>query len=377
MNVGASLVLMAAGGTVGHVFPAEAMAAELMARGVRVALVTDRRVGELKGGLGTVEIHRIRAGGLAGKSLVQRLRNVPELAVGFFQARGLLARLRPAVVVGFGGYASVPTMMAATLGGYRTAIHEQNAILGRANRLLASRVGRIATSFEHCRGIPAEARRNVVHTGMPVRAAVAAVGERPFPSIESGQPISILVIGGSQGARVLSDVVPAAIGRLDAATRGRFAIQQQCRPEDLDRVRRAYADIGVAADLASFFADVPERLARTHLLICRAGASTVAEATAAGRPSILIPYPHAIDDHQSANAKATADAGAAWLMPEPAFTLDALAARLKSLADRPSTLDVAAACARAAGRPDAARRLADAVCAMIPNGNRDSGKAAA
>lgn len=377
MNAGAPFVLMAAGGTGGHVFPAEAMAVELMARDVRVALVTDRRVGELKGGLGTVETHRIRAGGLAGKSLAQRLRNVPELAVGFFQARGLLGRLGPSVVVGFGGYASVPTMMAATLGGYRTAIHEQNAVLGRANRLLASRVSRIATSFEHCLGIPAEARGNIVHTGMPVRAAVAAVGERPFPSIESGQPISILVIGGSQGARVLSDVVPAAIGRLDAATRGRFSIQQQCRPEDLDRVRRAYADIGVAADLASFFADVPERLARTHLLICRSGASTVAEATAAGRPSILIPYPHAIDDHQSANAKATADAGAAWLMPEPAFTPDALADRLKSLAERPSTLDVAAACARAAGRPDAARRLADAVCAMIPNGGRASGKAAA
>ncbi|MFQ5764248.1 MAG: undecaprenyldiphospho-muramoylpentapeptide beta-N-acetylglucosaminyltransferase [Rhodospirillales bacterium] len=365
MSVPGSLVVLAAGGTGGHVFPAEALAAELAGRGCRLAAITDKRGGAWQGALGEVETHHIRAGGLAGKSFAARLQSLPDLAIGAWQARGLLKRLRPDAVVGFGGYASVPTMLAACLGGYVTAIHEQNAVLGRANRLLASRVDRIATSFEDAEGLPAEAQAKVSHTGMPIRAAVAAVGERPYPPLAEDGPISLLVLGGSQGAHVLSEVVPAALGLVDEGIRGRVRVAQQCRPEDLEPTRGAYAALGIDADLEPFFDDLPERLAGAHLLIGRAGASTVAETLVAGLPAILVPYPFAIDDHQSRNAQAVDDAGAGWLMPEATFTPSALAARLDSLLGLPAILERAAACAEAAGAPDAADRLANMVCRLL------------
>jgi UDP-N-acetylglucosamine--N-acetylmuramyl-(pentapeptide) pyrophosphoryl-undecaprenol N-acetylglucosamine transferase len=260
-------------------------------------------------------------------------------------------------------------MMAAAYAGFPTAIHEQNAVIGRANRILAPRVGRIATSFARLRNIQPQAAARAVHTGMPVRPAVVALRERPYEVPRANGPLKLLVIGGSQGARVLSTVVPAAIALLPAAMRERLSLVQQCRPEDLERVRAAYAEARMAPTLASFFTDLPERLADCHLLIGRAGASTVAELTALGRPAILVPYPSAIDDHQTANAQAIDEAGGGWLMPEPAFTAEALAARLQSLFALPATLENAAAAARAVGRPDAAARLADMVQALLPNGN--------
>ena len=371
------LVVLAAGGTGGHVFPAEALAAELRARGCRIALVTDRRGGALGGDLNGFETYRIRAGGMAGKSFAARLRNAPELAVGTLQARRLLKRLAPDVVVGFGGYASVPTMMAASFGNYQTVIHEQNAVLGRANRLLAPRVACIATSFETLAGLPAGAAPKVVHTGMPIRPAIAAVRERPYGEIGETGAINVLVLGGSKGASVFSRVVPEALRRLPEGMLRRLRVVQQCRPEDLDGVRRTYGGMGLEAELAQFFADVPERLARTHLLIGRAGASTVAEVLAVGRPAILVPYPHAIDDHQSANAHAVDAAGGGWLMPEGAFAPETLADRLQSLFGLPRTLIKAAAAARAASRPDAARRLADTVYGLISNGDSEPRREAA
>lgn len=368
----APLVVLAAGGTGGHVFPAEALAEVLLARGCRLALVTDRRGGSHGGTLGRVETHRIRAGGLAGKSWLARLKAVPELLVGLFQARGLLGTLLPDVVVGFGGYASVPTMMAASLSGVATLLHEQNAVLGRANRLLAPRVKRIATSFEQVEAVPPEARDRLVHTGMPVRPAVAAMRDRPYDQPGAEGPVKLLVLGGSQGARVLSDVLPAAVALLPETLRRRLDIVQQCRPEDLERVKAAYAVLGMAPTLASFFDDIPERLAACHLLIGRAGASTVAEVLAVGRPSILVPYPHAIDDHQAANGHALDEVGAGWLMMQDSFTPEALAARLESLLAHPDTLGKAAACARAAGRPDAADRLADMVLGLLPEIRRSA-----
>lgn len=365
MSVRNSLVVLAAGGTGGHVFPAEALAAELAGRGCRLAAITDRHGGAWQGALGEVETHRIRASGMAGKSFAARLQSAPALAVGAWQARGLLKRLRPDAVVGFGGYASVPTMLAACLGGYRTAIHEQNAVLGRANRLLAPRVDRIATSFERSDGLPAEARTKVIHTGMPVRAAVAAVGERPYPPLVADGPISLLVLGGSQGAHVFSDVVPAALGLVEKGLRGRVRIAQQCRAEDMESTRSAYAALGIDADLRPFFEDLPDRLRAAHLLIGRAGASTVAEILIAGLPAILVPYPFAIDDHQTRNAQAVDNAGAGWLMPERTFTASALAARLDSLLGLPAILERASICAKAAGTPDAAERLADMVCRLL------------
>ena len=371
------LIVLTAGGTGGHVFPAEALAAELLERGYRLALVTDKRGRAYGGTLGDLETHRVLAGGVAGKSFAGRLRSIPELAIGTLQARALLKKLCPDVVVGFGGYASVPTMFAASLGGYATAIHEQNAVLGRANRLLATRVRCIATSFETVDAVPADARARVTHTGMPVRPAVAAMRDRPYPPPAEDGPINLLVLGGSQGARVLSDVIPQAVARLPMALRSRLHITQQCRPEDLERVRQAYSETLVQVDLAAFFDDVPERLANAHLLIGRAGASTVAEVTAVGRPSILVPYPFAIDDHQSANAHAVDEAGAGWLMPQDAFTPETLAGRIESLFSVPRTLERAAACALEAGRADAAVRLAEMIVGMLPNGNHQDERKAA
>jgi len=364
------LIILAAGGTGGHVFPAEALATELAGRDCRLALITDRRGGAYSGVLGNLETHRIRAGGVAGKRIVALLQSGPELAIGLIQARGLLKKLKPDVVVGFGGYASVPTMLAACLGGFRTAIHEQNAVLGRANRLLAPRVDRVATCFDPVEGLPDGAEGKVTLTGMPVRPSILAVEDAAYPAIADDGPFRLLVIGGSQGARVLSDVVPAAVKALPEALRQRLEIVQQCRPEDLDRVRAAYAEIGAKAELASFFDDVPQRLAAAHLVIARAGASTVAEVTAVGRPSLLIPYPYATDDHQARNAHAVDEAGAGWLLPEPAFTPDALAGRIESLLGMPVVLERTAANAKRLGRPGAAKTLAELVLGLVPNGER-------
>ncbi len=363
-----SLVVLAGGGTGGHVFPAQALAGELVGRGLRLALVTDRRGEGIGGAIPGLAVHRVRAGPLAGTHGARRLLGGANLALGTLQARRLLARLRPQAVVGFGGYASVPTMLAASFAGIPTAIHEQNALLGRANRILAARVDRIATSYQESEGLPAAAETKVRWTGMPVRAAVVSARATPYPRIDAGVPTRLLILGGSQGATVFADVVPRAVGLMPERLRGRLRLAQQCRPEDVDRTHAAYAEIGVVAELSAFFDDAVERLAGAHLLVARAGASSVAEATAIGRPAILVPYPHAVDDHQSANAHALDEVGAAWLMPEGAFTPDALAARLESLFGLPETLEKAAACAYAAGRPDAAARLADLVCELLPNG---------
>lgn len=359
------LILLTAGGTGGHVFPAEALAGELQNRGFALALVTDRRGQGFSGALGMLPTHRISSGGIAGRRLSARLRAMFELALGFLQARRLLRRLRPVAVIGFGGYASLPAMLAATIAGIPTALHEQNAVLGRANRLLAGRVTRIATSFPSVSHLLPAWQRKVVRTGMPVRSPVIALREQPYSPPSGQDPVRILVLGGSQGARVLSEVVPAALGALPEHWRRRLRVSQQCRPEDLDAVRAAHEESGIAADLASFFKDVPERLADAHLVIARSGASTVAELTAMGRPAILIPYPHAIDDHQTANARALDEAGAGWLIPQASFTAESLSARLLSLLALPESLARTAACARAIGTPDAASRLADLVNGLV------------
>jgi UDP-N-acetylglucosamine--N-acetylmuramyl-(pentapeptide) pyrophosphoryl-undecaprenol N-acetylglucosamine transferase len=367
MSTKPALIALAAGGTGGHVFPAEALASVLLERGYRLALITDKRGAAYGGTLGKLETFRISAGGIAGRGKLSALRAALELGLGVIQARSILKRIQPAAVIGFGGYASVPGMAAASLAGIPTAIHEQNAVLGRANRLLAPRVRRIATSFAEVSHVDSKLEPKLVHTGMPVRAAILAQRENPYPEIGATGPISLLVLGGSQGARILSEVIPAALARLPEALRARIRISQQCRPEDLDGVRRAYDGTGIDATLESFFADVPERLAGAHLVIARAGASTVAELTTLGRPAILVPYPFAIDDHQTANAHAAEDCGGAWLMQQDSFTPETLAARLDSLFTQPEALARTAACARNAGRPDAAEALADLVVGLIPN----------
>lgn len=354
-------IVLAAGGTGGHMFPAEALARELVARGAAVALVTDRRGQAFGADLGAgITTHRIRAGrfdaGLIGKAM-----GVAELLLGIVQAGGVLRRIAPAVVVGFGGYPSVPTVLAAARRDIPTMIHEQNALLGRANRLLARRATRIALSFAETARLNDRDRRRAVQTGNPVRPAVTAVRDVPYAVPAPFDTIELLVTGGSQGARVFSDIVPAVLAMLPEALRARLRVTQQARPEDLERVRQSYADSGIAAETARFFDDIPQRLAKAHLVIARAGASTVAELAAAGRPALLVPYPFAADDHQTANAAAVARAGGGWTMAQESFTVPRLAQFLTETLDAPDRLARAAAASHAQGKTEAARRLADLV----------------
>ncbi len=363
-----ALIALAAGGTGGHMFPAEALARELLGRGVGVALVTDRRGQAFGDKLPGASLHRIRAGRF-GAGLVSKVVGLTGLALGTLEAGRLLRRLSPAAAVGFGGYPSVPTMLAAARLRLPTLIHEQNAILGRANRLLAPRARVIATAFAETAGVREADRARLVLTGNPVRPAIAQLRGAPYRAPETEGPFEVLVIGGSQGARVLSEVIPAAVALLPEALRRLLRVTQQARAEDIEAVRRAHAASGVAAELATFFADVPQRLARAHLVISRAGASTVAELAMIGRPAILVPYLHAADDHQTANARALEKAGGAWVMPQASFTAAALAEQLAMLMTAPDRLARAAAAAEAQGRPDAASALADLVAAVAGNGH--------
>jgi UDP-N-acetylglucosamine--N-acetylmuramyl-(pentapeptide) pyrophosphoryl-undecaprenol N-acetylglucosamine transferase len=361
-------ILLTAGGTGGHMFPAEALAAALLKRGRRVMLVTDKRGQGFGDRLPEVETRRIAAGALAGKRLTDRLGGLLRLAQGYFEARKIVRSAKPALAVGFGGYASVPAMLAASHARVPLLLHEQNAVMGRANRLLAPRANKIATCFEQVGALPASAQARAVVTGNPVRPAIAALAHSLYVAPQPAGALELLVIGGSQGARILSQVIPAAIERLGAAERARLRLAQQCRAEDLETVAATYRRLGFAAELKPFFADMAARLAHVHLMIARSGASTVAELQAAGRPAILVPYRYAADDHQTANARAMAQAGAAWVMTEAEFTPEALAARLASLLADPQQLAAAAAASRRLSHPDAAERLADLAEALAPMG---------
>lgn len=357
-------VVLAAGGTGGHVFPAESLAGELARRGLPLALLTDDRGRQWQGALAELPVHRVRAGSPGAGGPIDRVRNLVALGVGVAQSVRLLGRLSPSAVVGFGGYASVPAMFAARLRRLPTLIHEQNAVLGRANRLVAGRQTMIATAFRKVRHLADDDRR-VRLVGNPVRDAVLAVRDMPYaPPVPDGE-IRMLVVGGSQGAASFGVVIPAAVATLPDAVRRRLKLAQQCRPEDLQRVRAFFAERGIDAECQTFFSDFPARLAGAHLVVARAGASTVAELTTSGRPSVLVPFPHATEDHQRANAMAIDEVGASILLPHERFTVEALRTQLVELFGAPQRLAAMAAAARAAGRPDAARHLADLVVGMI------------
>jgi UDP-N-acetylglucosamine--N-acetylmuramyl-(pentapeptide) pyrophosphoryl-undecaprenol N-acetylglucosamine transferase len=366
-------IALAAGGTGGHLFPAAALAAELARRGRRVALVTDARGARYAERFPGASIHVVASASPAGGAL-GKARAAMVLARGVFQAGRLLRRLGAAGVVGFGGYASFPPGFVALRQGRPLVLHEQNAYLGLANRKLAQGAKAVATGFPRVAGMPAGAPPPVA-VGNPVRPAFLDLRQRPYAPpghAASAAPFRLLVLGGSQGARVFSRVVPEAVAALLPALRQRLIVAQQCRPEDIEAARAAYAALGLAPDLATFFDDVPGRLAAAHLLIARAGASTVSEAAVAGRPMLLVPYPHATDDHQRHNAESVAAAGAGWAMAEPGFTPSALAARLTDLAAAPERLAEAAAAARGFGRPDAAAALADLVERHMPPAERSA-----
>jgi len=371
------LVVLATGGTGGHLFPAAALAETLALRGCALALFTDRREVALPPALSGLPIERLPAKGVAGRSLPGRVLAVGELAYGTWKAARRLRHFRPAAVVGFGGYASVPTVLAAERAGIPTILHEQNAVIGRANRVAVGKAQAICTSFEVVAGLAAHVGGRTIRTGNPVRAAIAALRDQPYPTPIPGGPLSLFVTGGSQGARVFGEIVPAAVALLPEAARRRLKIVQQCRQEQIDATRAAYAGIGLDVTLQPFFPDMAGRLGDAQLMIGRSGATTVAELTAAGRPAILVPYPYAADDHQTANAQAVAAAGGAWLMPQDGFTPHALAAMLQRLLDGPATLAEAASCARALGIADAAERLAGVVEQFLPatNGNSKHGEA--
>jgi UDP-N-acetylglucosamine--N-acetylmuramyl-(pentapeptide) pyrophosphoryl-undecaprenol N-acetylglucosamine transferase len=365
-------IVIAAGGTGGHFFPAEALASELLARGHRIVLMTDSRSGGLSSPtFAGHEQYVIRGAGIAGRGAWRGAKAVGSLAAGVMQARGILARLSAASIVGFGGYPCVAPVLAMRLLFRRPSVilHEQNAVLGRANRFLAGRADMLALGFEGTERVPRGARSEV--TGNPVRTAITALSQTSY--VAATDRIRILVLGGSLGARVFSDVMPSALGSLPDALRRRLSVVQQTRAEDIERVRAAYAANGIPAELSAFFPDVAARLVAAHLVIARAGASTVAELAVAGRPSILVPLPDAIDDHQSANARALAEAGGAWVMPQSGFTPEALTQRLTALLAAPAALVEAAVGARSHARPDAASRLADLVearMALAPAGAR-------
>ena len=359
------LAILAAGGTGGHLFPAHALANELQNYDIALALITDRRAAGIKGALANIDVHRISASGISGRNVFRRIIATLNLAIGFLEATLLLWRLKPDVVIGFGSYASVPTVAAAAFLGFRTLIHEQNAILGRANRFLAPGVTRIATAFEFAANLRAKDRQKAIWTGNPVRQEIIALSERPYPQIEAGGTIHILVFGGSQGATVFSEVVPKALALLPEQERQRLRVVQQCREEDIEDVKSKYFDFHITAELSPFFDDIAKRISVAHLVICRSGASTLAEIATAGRPAILVPFPHATDDHQTRNAQGLCDAGGGWMIPQDAFTPETLANRLTSLFSIDSTLTSAAKCATKIGMSEAAQKLAKLVMSTL------------
>jgi UDP-N-acetylglucosamine--N-acetylmuramyl-(pentapeptide) pyrophosphoryl-undecaprenol N-acetylglucosamine transferase len=352
-------VLVAAGGTGGHLFPAEALAAALAKRDIAVHLATDRRAARYGGAFPDDAVHVVASATLRGRDPIAVTRTAATLGFGLVQGFALIGRLRPAAVIGFGGYPTVPPVLAAAWRGVPTLIHDANAVIGRANRLLAPRVTAIATTFPDVLGGEPRLAAKATLTGNPVRPAVVAAAATPYPT--PADPLQLLIFGGSQGARIMAEIVPAAIGSLAPALRARLTIVQQAREEDLDRVRSAYRGLAVAAEIAPFFPDLPARMAASHLVVARSGASTVAELSAVGRPAILVPLPHALDQDQFANAGVLAGAGGAIRLPQDEFTPRRLADEIAALAIAPQRLAAMAAAAQSLGRLDAADRLAELV----------------
>jgi UDP-N-acetylglucosamine--N-acetylmuramyl-(pentapeptide) pyrophosphoryl-undecaprenol N-acetylglucosamine transferase len=367
-----ALVLIAAGGTGGHLFPAEALAVALKKRDVAVELATDERVASYSGTFPADKTHIIPSETLRGRDPFSYAKTAAIVGFGTVKAYLMLPSIKPAAVVGFGGYPTIPPVIAATLRGLPTVIHDSNAVIGRANRMLAPRVTAIATTFDGVLDGEPKLAAKSTRTGNPIRPAVVAAAATPYPPLSGSQTLRLLVFGGSQGARIMADIVPPAIERLDARLRARLALVQQTRAEDIERVGGTYAQLGVHADIAPFFADLPARIAASHLVVSRAGASTVAELAAIGRPAILVPLPHALDQDQFANAGILVNAGGAIRLVQAEFTPERLAAEIAALADAPERLSAMAAAARGAGILDAAERLADLVlrvAGVVPTGH--------
>jgi UDP-N-acetylglucosamine--N-acetylmuramyl-(pentapeptide) pyrophosphoryl-undecaprenol N-acetylglucosamine transferase len=355
------LILLAAGGTGGHLFPAEALGVELIRRGLRVRLATDARALRYSGLFSRDTIDVVPSATVRGRTPWSLAHTGAMLAAGVAVSLNLMRRLKPDAVVGFGGYPTLPPLLAARLFGTPGIIHEANAVLGRANRFLSSRVSAIATSLPGVLDRDPALAGKTTTVGTPMRPAILAAAAVKFAAPELNGPLRILVVGGSQGARVMSDIVPDAIERLEPALWSRLILTQQVREEDMARVRATYDRLKVNAELAPFFSDLPARLASSHLVVSRSGAGTVAELGAIGRPSILVPLPGSIDQDQFANAGVLAQVNGALRIVQADFTPERLAAEISALAAEPARLAAMAAGARTVGRLDAAQRLADLV----------------
>ncbi|WP_313452672.1 undecaprenyldiphospho-muramoylpentapeptide beta-N-acetylglucosaminyltransferase [Brevundimonas sp.] len=353
------LCVVAAGGTGGHMFPAEALARELASRGWRVVLATDHRGEQYAHAFPAEE--RLALDAATGSGPVGLIKAGVAILKGVMQARGAFDRLGADVVVGFGGYPSAPALVAALTAGRPTVIHEQNAVLGRTNRILAPYVNQVASSFPTLARAPAKVQGRSHVVGSPVRADIRALFDRPYVAPQNDSPIHVLVTGGSQGARILSETTPRALAALPETLRRRLRVQQQSRPETLEAARQIYLEAGIQAEVAPFFRDMAERLRQAHLVVGRSGASTCAELAVAALPSVLIPLKIATDDHQRLNAKALTDAGAAEVILEDDLTVDRLASILTAVLSDPARLSAMSAAARSVAIPYAAQRLADLV----------------
>jgi len=354
-------ILLAAGGTGGHLFPAAALAQELQRRGYIVDLATDLRAEKYGGDFPARKIHRIPSATLTSRSPLAVAGTFSRLGLGFAHAFSLLLRVRPKAVIGFGGYPTLPPIIAASTLRIPTAIHEQNAVMGRANRLLSRYVDKIALSFMPTKLLEPAAEAKARLTGIPVRDSVHKFRGVPYAPPYADSRLLLLVFGGSQGARFFSEVVPPALSLLPSEIRSRLTLVQQAREEDLEGLRLACARAGIAAHLAPFFRDLPERIATAQLVIARAGASTVAELTAIGRPGLLVPLPHALDNDQLENATRLEQAGGGWCVRQSELAPERLAELLEALLSSPERLTDAARKAHAMGAIDAVARLADLV----------------
>jgi len=352
--------VLAAGGTGGHMVPAHALAAELRSRGHGVLLITDDRGARFPGLFEGVPVHILPAGRIGGGP-IGWLKALNSIVKGRAQAKRLYREHRPDAVVGFGGYPAFPSLLAASSMKIPTVLHEQNAVLGRVNRLLAGEAEAIGTAYDKVERLKSRNAAKSVLVGNPVREEIARLGELPFPPFDEIAPLKILITGGSQGATILGQVVPEGLALLQPSLRRRLQIVQQCRPDDIERIRKRYAELGIPAELLTYIEDMPDKLADAHLVIGRAGASTIAELTAAGRPAILIPFAAATDDHQTANAREMTQAGGARTIQQSGFTPVVLARQIEAMAADPIALNNAAARALSVGRPHAARDLADVV----------------
>ena len=363
MSENKKTILLTAGGTGGHMFPAEALAKDLVSRGFSVELITESRGNRYSSNFSNVKIHVISAATLSG-GIIGKVKSVLSMIKGYFQASKIIKEINPSVVVGFGGYPSVPAVYAAQRKKIPTIIHEQNAILGKANEFLAPKADRIALSLPNIGGLAEIDKVRTVITGNPVRSEFSQLYSKPYPVIDDNSALKIFVTGGSQGASVFGEIVPKAVEKLDTQYKNRIEIVQQCREDDISSIKSIYETLGIKFRLETFFLDVSEQMKQSHLIIARSGAGTVSEVTTAGRPAIYVPYPHHPDQQQKINAESVANIGGAWVMLENGFTAESLRDRLEIFLQNPEMLFRAAESARACGKPDAARRLGNLVTAI-------------